>query len=107
MIVAIEKKKLDDMYTGISENIEKLSQLISGYICNDELESYMYRLLNEIQFYIKEAFNPELIELKLQLEYLRQKMQLSKNNGGSIEEDALFCKYELIKQKIFEIENPF
>lgn len=106
MIVAIEKKKLDNMHTDINENIEKLSQLISEYICNDELESYMYSLLNEIQFYIKEAFNPELIELKLQLEHLRQKMQLSKDNGGSVE-DALLCEYERIKQKIAEIENPF
>lgn len=106
MIISIEKKKLDDMHTGINENIEKLSQLISEYICSDELESYMYRLLNEIQFYIKEAFNPELIELKLQLEHLRLKMQLSKDNGGSVE-DALFCDHERIKQKIFDIENPF
>jgi len=106
MIVGIEKKKFDDMHTGINENIEKLSQLISEYICNDELESYMYGLLNEIQFYIKEAFNPKLIELKLQLEDIRQKMQLSKDNGGSVE-DALFCEYERIKQKIFQIENPF
>lgn len=106
MKVIIATKKLDEMHTGINENVEKLSQLISEYICNDELGTYMCGLLNEIQFYIKEAFNPGLIELKLQLEHLQQKLQLSKDIGSSVE-DTLFCDHERIKQKIFEIENPF
>lgn len=106
MKVIIEKKKLDEMYTGISENIEKLSDLIGAYISNDELESYMCGILNEIQFYVKEAYNPELVELKLQLKHLQSKSQTSEDNGIGLIED-LYHKYEVIKQKIFEIENPF
>lgn len=100
MKVAIEKKKLDDMYSNICEKTERLSDLIDGYIHNDELESYMYMLLNDIKFSVKEVYNPELVELKSQLGHLRHKLQLN-------EDTSLFCEYERIKQKISEIENPF
>jgi hypothetical protein len=106
MKFVIEKEKLDVMCCNIYKITEKLTDLIDGYIPHEELKSYMYGLLNEIQFHVKEVYNQELVELKLQLEGLRQKVQLNKDNGNSIG-DTLVFEHECIKQKIFEIENPF
>lgn len=47
-----------------------LTNFIDKYIPNDELKGYMHGILNDIEFHVKEAYNLELIELKLQLEYL-------------------------------------
>lgn len=104
MKVAIEKEKLDAMYHVICEKADKLSDLIEGYIPYDELKDHMCGLLNEIRFCIKETYNQELVELKLQLEHLRQKMQ---SNTDVNAEDDQYREYVQIKQRISEIENPF
>jgi hypothetical protein len=106
MKVVIEKKILDDMYSSIFEKTEKLSDLIDGYIPYDELKGYMHGILNDIQFYVKEAYNPELLDLKLQLKYLQQKLESSKDKGVFVD-DELHREYVQIKQKISKIENPF
>lgn len=93
------------MYSSICEKTEKLSDLIDGYIPYDELKGYMHEILNDIEFRVKEAYNPELVDLKLQLKYLQFKLQSSKNNGD-VEKD-LYLEYMRIKKKIFDIENPF
>lgn len=104
MKVAIEKEKLDAMYHVIDEKAEKLSDLIEGYIPYDELKGHMCGLLNEIRFCIKETYNQELVELKLELEHLRQKLQSNKDVNA---EDDLYREYVRINQRVSEIENPF
>jgi hypothetical protein len=104
MKVVIEKKRLDAMYQVICEKTDKLSDLIEGYIPYDELKDYMCGLLNEIRSGMKETYNQELVELKLQLGYLQQKLQ--SNQDVNAEED-LYREYVQIEQRISEIENPF
>lgn len=104
MKVAIEKEKLDAMYQVICEKADKLSYLIEGYIPHDELKDHMCGLLNEIRSGMKETYNQELVELKLQLEHLQQKLR--SNQDVNAEED-LYRECVQIKQRISEIENPF
>ncbi len=66
----------------------------------------MYRLLNEIQFHVIEAYNQELVELKQQLESLQLKLQSIKGDADDLEND-IYRKYASIMQKIFIIQNPF
>lgn len=106
MEIVIEKEKLDAMYSSICEKTEKLSNLIDRYIPNDELKNYMNGLLHDIYFYVNEAYNQELVELKLQLGRLQRILQSGNDNGVDVK-DNLYCEYVRIKQKISEIENPF
>lgn len=54
----------------------------------------------------EEVVHYKLVELKLQLEHLRKKLQSSKSTDMCAEDD-FYREYVRIKQKIAEIENPF
>jgi hypothetical protein len=102
----VSKESLDNLHECIERNIGLASTAITMYVHNDELAAALEEKFGEIQYYMKQAYNPELVELKQQARAYYQKW-LSIKGKESVTANAVYIEYLKLKCRIDAIEIPF
>jgi len=106
MNILVNKESMDDLARCAEQNIGFLSTAIAGHISDDELSAVMEGKLQEILYYLKQAYNPELVELKRQARIYYQRWLALKNKEKSTA-NAVYLEYLQLKCKIDQMEIPF
>ena len=106
MNILVNKEHLDNLHECIEKNIDFASTAINMRLHNDKVAAVLEEKFREILYYLNQAYNPELIELKRQSRIYYQKwLSLKDTNAGTA--NAVYIEYLLLKHKIDEIEMPF
>ena len=106
MNILVNKEHLDDLNECIERNIDFTSTAINMYVHNEELTAVLEEKFREIQYYLNQAYNPELVELKRQSRIYYQKW-LSLKDTDKNTANAVYLEYLTMKCKIDAIEIPF
>lgn len=106
MKIQIEKERMENLYNCLEKNIGFISTAVK-YCTNDKniIDSFEKRL-SEIQYYLNQAYNPELLKLKQQAKLFYQKW-LSLKKTDPVTAAAVYLEYLDTKHKIEDIEDPF
>jgi hypothetical protein len=102
----VNKEHLDNLHECIEKNIDFASTAISMRLHNDKVAAVLEEKFREILYYLNQAYNPELLELKRQARLYYQKW-LSLKDTNACTANAVYIEYLLLKHKIDEIEMPF
>lgn len=106
MNILVNKECLDNLHECVERNIDFTSTAINMYVHNDELAAKLEEKFMEIKYYLKLAYNPELVDLKRQARLYYQKWLSLKDTDKSTA-NAVYIEYLIIKTKIDAIEIPF
>lgn len=106
MNILVNKEHLDNLHECIERNIDFTSAAINMYVHNDELAAVLEEKFREIRYYLNQAYNPELVELKRQSRIYYQKW-LSLKDTDKNTANAVYLEYLTLKCKIDSIEIPF
>ncbi len=102
MYIHLKKEYIDDIYRCIEENMNSAATIINAYVSDDLLAAELNNKFEEIFFYLKRAYNPELLELKRQTRLHHKKwLRLKKTS------DAAYLKFLKLKGTVDEMEIPF
>lgn len=104
--ILVNKEYLDELVINAQENISFISAAVNLLVPGDELAGLINQKLNEILYYIKRAYNPELVELKRQARAYYQKWLCLKDTDKNTAE-AVYLEYMKLKCKIKLEEIPF
>lgn len=106
MNIMINKEYLDDLYQCLEKNLGFLSSGIELYATNSEVKNILKEKLDEIRYYIKRAYDPELGELKQKARSYYQTWLKLKDIDNKTAQAAYF-EYLEIKRRIEIIQIPF
>lgn len=106
MNILMNKEHLDNLHECIERNIDFTSTAINMYVHNDKLAAVLEEKFREILYYLNQAYNPELAELKRQSRIYYQKW-LSLKDTDKNTANAVYLEYLALKCKIDDIEIPF
>lgn len=106
MNILINKEYLDDLYQCLERNLGYLSSGIELYATNYEIKHLLKEKLDEIRYYIKKAYDPELGELKQKARSYYQTWLKLKDVDNKTAQAAYF-EYLDTKRKIEFIQIPF
>jgi len=106
MNIMVNKEYLDDLYQCVEENSIFLSAGIELHVPDTEIKDVLKEKLDEIIYYIKRAYNPELVELKQQARIYYQTWLRLKDIDNKTAQAAYF-EYLDIKRKIELMQVPF
>ena len=106
MNILVNKEHLDNLHGCIERNIDFTSTAINMHVHNEELAAVLEEKFREIQYYLNQAYNPELVELKRRSRIYYQKWLSLKDTDKSTA-NAVYLEYLTLKCKIDTIEIPF
>ena len=106
MNILVNKEHLDNLHECIERNIDFTSTAINMYVHNDKLATVLEEKFREILYYLNQAYNPELVELKRQSRTYYQKWLGLKDTDKNTA-NAVYLEYLALKCKIDDIEIPF
>lgn len=106
MNIIVNKESMEDLVKYAGENIDFLSTVIAMHISDDELAGVLEGKLHGILYYICQAYNPELMELKHQSTIYYQKWLSFKDTDKNVANRA-FLEYLNLKRRIEITEMPF
>lgn len=106
MNIMINKEYIEDLYQCLERNIGYISSGIEFYSTNAEIKSLLKDKLDEIIYYFKRVYDPELAELKNQARIYYQTWLVLKDTDNKTAQAAYF-EYLEIKRKIKNIQIPF
>jgi response regulator RpfG family c-di-GMP phosphodiesterase len=106
MNIMINKECLDDLYQCLERNLGFLSSGIELYTPDKKIKNILNEKLDEIRYYIKKVYDPELIELKQKARSYYQTWLKLKDTDNKTAQAAYF-EYLEIKRKIEYILIPF
>lgn len=104
--IMVSKESMDELADCIQKNTDLISTAITMHFADDKYAAFIAGKLSEIQYYIKRAYNPELMELKHQSRIYYQKWLSLKDTDKSTA-NAVYLEYLTIKCRIDPIEIPF
>lgn len=102
----MNKEHLDNLHETIQKNIDFASTAINMYVHTEEIADVLEEKFREILYYLNQAYNPELVELKRQSRIYYQKW-LSLKDTDKNTANAVYLEYLTLKCKIDAIEIPF
>lgn len=106
MNILVNKESMDDLARYVEQNIDFLSTAISVHISDDELSAVMEGKLQEILYYLRQVYNPELVELKRQARIYYQRWLALKNTEKSTA-NAVYLEYLQLRSRIDQMEIPY
>lgn len=102
----VNKEFLDDLYEYAEKNSDFLLAGIELYVEDTEIKDILKEKVDEIIFYIKRAYNPELVELKQLARIYYQAWLRLKDIDDNTAKEAYF-EYLETKRKIDLMQMPF
>lgn len=106
MNILVNKEHLDNLHECIQKNIDFASTAINMHLHNNKVTAVLEEKFREILYYLNQAYNPELVELKRQARIYYQKWLSLKDTDKSTA-NAVYLEYMVLKCKIDDIEIPF
>lgn len=106
MNILVNKEHLDNLHECIEKNIDFASTAINMHMYNNKVTAVLEEKFREILYYLNQAYNPELLELKRQAKIYYQKW-LSLKDTDKNTANAVYLEYMVLKCKIDDIEIPF
>ena len=106
MNILVNKEHLDNLHECIQRNIDFASTAVNMHMHDSKTAAVLEEKFREIQYYLNQAYNPELLELKRQARLYYQKW-LSLKDTKACTANAVYIEYLLLKHKIDAIEIPF
>lgn len=88
------------------KNIDFICTAINVHVPNGRVICLLEEKLQEIQYYLSRAYNPELVTLKQQARMHYQKWLTLKDSDKNTA-NAVYIEYLKLKYRISEIEIPF
>lgn len=106
MNILVNKEHLDNLHECIQRNIDFASTAVNMHMHDSKAAAVLEEKFREIHYYLNQAYNPELLELKRQARIYYQKW-LSLKDTDKNTANAVYLGYLTLKCKIDAIEIPF
>ena len=104
MNIIVDKKHLEALVECVERNGDFLAMSFLMYIHDEGLQIAMEEKLDEIEWYLKQVYDPERISLKRQARTFYQKW-LSLRNIDEKTASTVYLEYLRLKDKIKACEN--
>jgi hypothetical protein len=106
MNIVIKKDYMEELHSNLERNLEFISAAIRYNLSDKDLVAAIEIRLRESRYYLKRAYNPELLKLKHHARACYQKWVKLKASEP-ITANIVYLEYLKLKEEIFHIENPF
>ncbi len=106
MYVMLKKEDVEDLYRCLEKNMDSAYSIINTYVPDDELAAALQERFQDVLYYLKRAYDPELVALKRQTR-LYYKKWLSLKDTDRATSNAGYLKYLKLKRKVAKMEMPF
>ena len=106
MYVMLKKEDVEDLYRCLEKNMDSAYSIINTYVPDDELAAALEEQFRDVLYYLKRAYDPELVALKRQTR-LYYKKWLSLKDTDKATSNAAYLKYLELKRRVDAIEIPF
>lgn len=106
MYVILKKEHIEELYQCVKESADSACSIINTHVHDDELAAALKRKFWNIQYCLKDAYDPELVELKRRAR-LYYKRWLALRDIDTEISNEVYKKYHELKCKVKEMEIPF
>ena len=106
MYVMLKKEDVEDLYRCLEKNMDSAYSIINTYVPNDELAAALQEKFQNVLYYLKRAYDPELVALKRQTR-LYYKKWLSLKDTDKATSNAAYLKYLKLKRRVAKMKIPF
>ncbi len=106
MYVMLKKEHVEDLYRCLENNMDAAYSIINAYVPDDKLAAALQEKFRDVLYFLKRAYDPELVALKRQTRLYYKKWLCLKGTDKATS-NAVYLKYLKLKRKVAAMEIPF